>query len=149
MYDILASDQKIKSKLSKSLNEDLIHSVTHGKFLTTKHALVEVVLHTMTGQKLPINILLKLGSRCSYDRVCEIKTSLAELLKLSKMRCKCRYFNLIHQWSQLFSGWIACATTLQLELYMRQYTIHNTHAVAFQEECDGSINRDKSDQLHN
>ena len=46
-----------------------------------KHALVGVVLHNMTGQKLTINILFKLGSSCSYDRVCEIETGLAELSK--------------------------------------------------------------------
>ena len=67
------------TQLPKSFSEDLIHGVTCGKFLTAKHALVGVVLHNMTSQKVPVNILFRLGNSCSYDQVCEIETGLAEL----------------------------------------------------------------------
>ena len=63
-----------------SYSQDMVHGVSRGRFLTAKGN----ALHSMTGQKKPIQILSKLGDSCSYHTVQLIKTGQAELVQ--KMR---------------------------------------------------------------
>ena len=54
-------DSEIVKCLSLSYTRDLIHGVTRGKVITLKHFLVGMGLHNITGQKLPIHMLSRLG----------------------------------------------------------------------------------------
>ena len=68
-------------RLTDSFCQDVIHAVSKGKFLTPKHASLGLGLHSMTGQKLPITILARLGHCFTYDAINEIETAQAELVE--------------------------------------------------------------------
>ena len=68
-------------RLTDSFCQDVIHAVSKGKFLTLKHASLGLGLHSMTGQKLPITILARLGHCITYDAINEIETAQAELVE--------------------------------------------------------------------
>ena len=81
---LTSNDQKshnseIVEHLSLSYIRDLIHGVTRGKVITPKHFLVGMGLHNITGQKLPIQMLSRLGHSVDYNTVCEIETTQAEI----------------------------------------------------------------------
>ena len=54
-------NREAPTRLIESHTSDLIHCVTHGKLITTKHFLLGLGLHNITGQRLPIQILYRLG----------------------------------------------------------------------------------------
>ena len=66
-------------RLVESFCADFVHAVSNGKVITPKHYLLDLGIHNMTGQKLPIQIMNRLGHCVSYPKVCEIETALAEL----------------------------------------------------------------------
>ena len=66
-------------KHARSFAQDIIHSISNGKFLTLKHTLVGCGIHSMTGLRKPIDILASFGNSCTYDNVREIETAQAEL----------------------------------------------------------------------
>ena len=68
-------------RLIDSFSQDIMHAVSKGKYLTAKHASLGLGLHSMTGQKLPITILARLGHSITYDTVNEIETAQAELVE--------------------------------------------------------------------
>ena len=49
--------------------------------MTLKHASLGLGLHSLTGQKLPLTILSRLGHCINYDKICEIETAQAELVQ--------------------------------------------------------------------
>ena len=69
--------EKITSLLD-SYAVDLIHGITDGRFLTAKHFVFSVRLHSLTGSREIINILNKFGNAMSYELTCEIETAQAE-----------------------------------------------------------------------
>lgn len=62
-----------------SYSQDVTHDVSHGDFVTLKHATLGLGLHSLTGQKLAPVVLSKLGHSINYDRITEIKTARAKL----------------------------------------------------------------------
>ena len=66
-------------QLIDSLAADIISGVTNGKFLTAKHFLLSMVLHSLSGSRYVIDILNKLGHCMPYKLTCEIETSQAEI----------------------------------------------------------------------
>ena len=62
-----------------SFTADFVHAISKGKVITPKHYLVGLGIHNMTGQKTPVQIMNKLGHSISYNKICKIETSLAEL----------------------------------------------------------------------
>ena len=72
-------DSETVERLSLSCIRDLIHCVTRGNVINLKHFLVRMGLHNITGQKLPIQMLLRLGHSVDYNTVCEIETAQAEI----------------------------------------------------------------------
>ena len=70
------------NRLIKSYSADLVHGVTKGKFITSKHFLLGLGLHNITGQKKPIQITNHLGHCIDYDLVCEVETAQAEAAQL-------------------------------------------------------------------
>eukprot|EP00794_Sanderia_malayensis_P018445 gene18445-biopygen15542 len=66
------------SQLISSYSADMINGVTRGKFVTSKHFLLGLGIHNITGQKKPVQILNHLGHCIGYDLVCEVETAQAE-----------------------------------------------------------------------
>ena len=65
--------------INRFFTADLVNAVSKGKVITPKH-LVGLAIHNMTGQKTPVQIMNKLGHSIGYNKVCEIETSLVELV---------------------------------------------------------------------
>ncbi len=66
-------------RLVMSFSDDIVYAVSRGEFLTLKQTALGLGLHSLTGQKLPITMLSKLGHCITYDKVNEIETAQAEL----------------------------------------------------------------------
>ena len=62
-----------------SFSADLINAISKDKIVTPKHYLVGLGIHNITGQKVPVQVMSRLGHSISYSQVCEIETSFAEL----------------------------------------------------------------------
>ena len=63
-----------KMRLIESYASDFIHGVRNGETLTPKHFLLGLGLHSITGQKKPLQISNRLGHSVTYDKVMEIET---------------------------------------------------------------------------
>ena len=48
-------------RLTDSFSQDIMYAVSKGEFLTLKHASVGLGLHSLTGQKLPLQVLSRQG----------------------------------------------------------------------------------------
>ena len=64
-----------------SYSQDLVHGVSRGNFVTLKHGLLANCLHSLTGQKIPIDILSTLGNCSRYNLVQLVETAQAELVR--------------------------------------------------------------------
>ena len=62
---------------SLPIAQDLVHTVSKRKFMTLKHTLLGNALHSLTGQRLPVDILARFGNSCNYDLVQRIETAQA------------------------------------------------------------------------
>ena len=62
-------------RLIDSFSQDIMYAVSKGEFLTLKHASVGLGLHSLTGQKLPLQVLSWLGHSMTYDQICEVETA--------------------------------------------------------------------------
>ena len=81
-------DSEIVECLSLSCTRDLIHGVTRGKVISLKHFLVGMGLHNITGQKLPIQMLSRLGHSVDYNTVCEAQAEIAlQNAEVNPLRC--------------------------------------------------------------
>ena len=71
------SNSKV-SRIVDSYAADLVHGVTRGKVMTSKHFVLAMGLHNITGSRKVVDIINKLGHCINYDTTCEIETALAE-----------------------------------------------------------------------
>ena len=62
-------------RLIESYASDFIHRVRIGEVLTPKHFLLGLGLHSITGQKKPVQIDNRLGHSMNYHKVMEIETA--------------------------------------------------------------------------
>ncbi|CAB3984611.1 Hypothetical predicted protein [Paramuricea clavata] len=128
-------------RLTDSFCQDVIHAVSKGKFLTPKHASLGLDLHSMTGQKLPITILARLGHCITYDAINEIETAQAELVE----HFQSMGLNLPLQPAAIGSK---VSTIFWWDNFDRNVetasgagSIHNTPGIAFQEHSDAAVMR--------
>ena len=68
-----------KSRVVRSIADDIIYNVSNGGFLTAKQCTLGLGIQSMTRQKWLIVILSRLGHLISYDEVLEIETAQAEV----------------------------------------------------------------------
>ena len=121
------------SKLIQSYSSDLIFGVTRGKCITSKHFLLGLGLHNLTGQKKPVQILNHLGHCIDYNLVCEIETSQAEKSQLLATKsqtlplipCDENETVLTYFWVDNFD--------MNIETQTGHRAINSTHMIAFQE----------------
>ena len=119
-----------------------MHPGSHGDFVTLKHATMELGLHSLTGQKLPLVVLSRFGHSINYDRICEIETAQAELA---------RHFQYMSLYSPVMPIYAESkvTTTFWWENFDRTIetasgagSIHNTPGIVFQEQLKSTITRD-------
>jgi len=65
-------------RLVESFAFDLIHGVTKGDIMTTKHYLLGLGFHNIAGKKNLVQILHRLGHSISYDHILDIETAQAK-----------------------------------------------------------------------
>ena len=124
-----------------SFAQDLIFSLTKGTFLTLKHTCIGLGLHSMTGMKIPIVLLSRLGHSITYDSVMEIETGQAEAghhFDLDKMALPIQPKDAssiapLVLWFDNFDSFVDNNTGAG--------SIHNTPGVAFQEETSSTMRR--------
>ena len=95
-------------------------------------------LHSITGQKLPIQMLSRLGHSVDYNTVCEIETAQAEIaLKIAEVNpLKLRPAT---EKSTVFTGlW---ADNFNAKIDSDNKIINSTHIVNFQESASGAVER--------
>ena len=125
-----------------SFSQDVMHAVSHGDFVTLKHATLGLGLHSLTGQKLPLVVLSRLGHSINYDRICEIETAQAELAQ---------HFQSMSHYSPVMpvDAESKVTTTFWWDNFDRNIetasgagSIHNTPGIVFQEESESTVTRD-------
>ena len=119
--------------------------MSNGKFLTLKHTALALGLHSITGLKLPIIMLSRLGHSITNDMVREIETAQAELAE--------EFFKEGKSLPILPKDDDAVAPTILwwdnfdrfIDSSSGENSIHNTPGVAFQEKTENTVLRaDKS-----
>ena len=123
----------------ESMTDDVIHSVSNGSILTLKHTLVGCGIHSLSGSRLPIDILHKLNNSCTYDRIREIGTAQAELAQefakgnfpLPLIPKDDSSKVLVHFWWDNFDS-------LKEN---KDGSIHTCHGVAYTEESSDTVRR--------
>ena len=126
------------NRLVQSHDSDIIHSVTHGKVLTPKHFLMGLGMHSITGQKKPIQILNRLGNSMEYNYTCEIETAHAESASLLAENSGILPLKPKGNKDVILTVFWADNFDMNLETLTGHGSVHSTHMVAFQEESDVS-----------
>lgn len=112
--------------------------------MTLKHATMGLGLHSLTGQKLPLVVLSRLGHSINYDRICEIETAQAELaqhfqsMSLNLPLCPA------NSESQVTTTFWWDNFDRNIETASGAGSIHNTPGIVFQEESSGTVTRDNN-----
>ena len=145
---VLLSPQDIHHVTSETINrhvssfaQDIVYSISKGTFLTLKHTCVGLGLHSMTGMKIPLVILSRLGNSISYDTALELETAQAELAEQFDRNGKGLPIQPKSQssfvptvfWFDNFDSFVDNNTGAG--------SIHNTPGVAFQEENEMTVRR--------
>ena len=131
-------DSEIVERLSLSYIRDLIHDVTRGKVITLKHFLVGMGLHNITGQKLPIQMLSRLGHSVDYNTVCEIEIAQAEIALQNAEVNPLKLKPAVENSTVLAVFW---AGNFNVKIDSDNKMINSTHIVAFQESTSGAVER--------
>ena len=126
-------------RLITSYSADMINGVTRGKFVTSKHFLLGLGLHNITGQKKPVKIVNHLGHCIDYDLVCEVETAQAE--KAQALASKCQILSLMpaeENETVLTYFWVDNFDK-NIETQTGHGAINSTHMIAFQEKSSVAI----------
>eukprot|EP00112_Aurelia_sp_Birch-Aquarium-sp1_P021922 Seg6008.1 transcript_id=Seg6008.1/GoldUCD/mRNA.D3Y31 product="hypothetical protein" protein_id=Seg6008.1/GoldUCD/D3Y31 len=122
-----------------SFSQDLIHAVSKGNFLTMKHVLLGTGLHSLTGQKKPIELLGRFGHSINYDKVRLIETAQAELIQ--KLRSLQQPLPLLPANDTdrvlTFFWW----DNFDVKKENLRGGLHTTHGIAYQVETPGNMTR--------
>ena len=70
-------------RFADSFAQDILFGYSGGSFLTEKHVILDTGLHSLTGQKIPVTILSRLGHCIKYDVIRVIAAGQAELARKS------------------------------------------------------------------
>eukprot|EP00112_Aurelia_sp_Birch-Aquarium-sp1_P020544 Seg5318.1 transcript_id=Seg5318.1/GoldUCD/mRNA.D3Y31 product="hypothetical protein" protein_id=Seg5318.1/GoldUCD/D3Y31 len=127
-------------RYSSAIAQDLVHAVSKRQFMTAKHTLLGTALHSLTGQRLPIDILARFGNSCNYDMVQRIETAHAELVQTMASRNYPLPLVPASQSSSVltFFWW----HNFDCKKETMEGSIHTCHGIAFQEQSKDSVSRD-------
>ena len=133
---LTVSDQKqcgSASRLNQSYNSNLVYGVTRGKVITAKHFLLELGLHSITGQRKPAEINHRLGHSIDYKFVREIETALAEAAQVLANENGALLVNPTSDNEAVLTFFWADNFDMKVGTQTGKGSIHSTHMVAFQE----------------
>ncbi len=134
------STGEVVQRYSQSIAQDLVHAVSKRQFMTAKHTLLGTALHSLTGQRLPIDILARLGHSCNYDTVQRIETAQAELVQtMASRNYPLPLIPASENSSVLTFFWW---DNFDCKKETMEGSIHTCHGIAFQEQSADSIIRD-------
>ena len=130
-----------------SISQDLVHAVSKGNFLTEKHVLLATGLHSITGLKVPIKILARLGHCCSYHKVRLIETAQAELIRQLRSLENPLPILPANELDRVlkFFWW----DNFDVRKENIQGSLHTTHGVAFQEMLQSNLDRNTDIEIPN
>jgi hypothetical protein len=112
--------------------------------MTAKHFLIGLGLHSITGQKKPIQLLNRLGHSIDYNMVCEIETAHAQAnQKISETHGTLPLSPATDEHAVL-TFFRADNFDLNLETQTGHGAINSTHMIAFQEESQFTMKRSTS-----
>ena len=131
-------------RLIDSFSQDIIYAVSKGEFLTLKHASVGLGLHSLTGQKLPLQFLSWLGHSMTYDQICEVETAQAELVQHLKSLSLPLPICPIDLESKVLTTFWWDNFDRDIETASGAGSIHNTPGIMFQEESACAVNRNEN-----
>ena len=129
------------TRLIESYTPDLIHGVTRGKVITTKHFLLGLGLHNITGQRLPIHILHRLGHCTDYNFVSAIKTAQAETAQMPATESGALPLKPASRTETVLTYFWVDNSDMNLDTQTGKGALNSTHLVAFQEESQNSVAR--------
>ena len=130
-------------------SQDVMHTVLHGDFVTLKHATMGLGLHSLTGQKLPLVVLSRLGHSINYDRICEIETAQAELAQHFQSMSLYSPVMPIDAESKVTTTFWWDNFDRNIETASGAGSIHNTPGIVFQEQSKSTITRDTNVSIPN
>ena len=119
----------------------LIHCVTRGKVITTKYFLLGLGLHNITRQRLPIQILHRLGHWKDYNFVCEIETVQAETAQMLATENGALLLKPASGTETILTYFWVDNFDMNLETQTGKGALNSTHLVAFQEESQNLVAR--------
>ena len=111
-----------------------MYAVPKGEFLTLKHASVGLGLHSLTGQKLPLQVLSRLGHSMTYDQIFEVETAPAELVQHLKSLSLPLPICPIDEESKVLTTFWWDDFDRNIETASGAGSIHNTPGIMLQEE---------------
>ena len=126
-------------QLIQSYASDLIYGVTRGNVITSKHFLLGLGLHNMTGQKKPVEINHRLGHIIDYKFVCEIETALAESAQILASESGALPVKPASNDVDVLTFFWADNFDMTVETQAGKGSIHSTRMVAFQEHSQFSV----------
>ena len=129
------------TRLMESYTSDLIHGVTRGKVITTKHFLLGLGLHNITGQRLQIQILHRLGHCIDRNFVSEIETAQAETAQMLATASGAPPLKPASRTETVLTYFWVDNFDVNLKTQARKGALNSTHLVAFQEESQNSVAR--------
>ena len=118
-----------------------MYAVSKGEFLTLKYASVGLGLHSLTGQKLPFQVLSRLGHCMTYDQICEVETAQAELVQHLKSLSLPLPICQIDEESKVLTTFWWDNFDLNIETASGVGSIHNTPGIMFQEESACTVSQ--------
>ena len=128
-------------RLIDSFSQDIMYAVSKGEFLTLKHASVGLGLHSLTGQKLPFQVLSRLGHCMTYDQICEVETAQAELVQHLQSLSLPLPICPIDEESKVSTTFWWDNFDRNIETASGPGSIHNTPGAMFQEESACTVSQ--------
>ena len=112
--------------------------------MTLKHASVVLGLHSLTRQKLPLQVLSRLGHCMTYYQICEVETAQAELVQHLKSLSLPLPICPIDEESKVLTTFWWDNFDRNIETVSGAGSIHNTPGIMFQEESAWTVNRNEN-----
>ena len=134
----------IAERLIDYFSQDIMYTVSKGEFLTLKHASVGLGLHSLTGQKLPLQVFSRLWHSMTYDQICEVETAQAELVQHLKSLFLPLPICPIDEESKVLTTFWWDNFDRNIETASGAGSIHNTPGIMFQEESACTFNRNEN-----
>ena len=128
------------SCLIDSYSADLVHGVTRGNVITSKHFLLALGLHNITGQKKVVQIVNRLGHSISYDLTCEIESDQARKAQALSLSSSMLPLQPLTDNDRVLTIFWADNFDLNVDTQLGAGAINTAHLIAFQEaSCHSSL----------